>query len=97
MAWESPPDQSSTLILLRISLVLGTFLHILISLYHVTCQPSELDKGFRTILGHEDPLEKGMETYFNNLARRIPWTEKPGGLQSKGLQRVRKKLQRVRK
>ena len=50
-AWASPLDQSSTLTLRCINLVLGTFLHILISLYHVTCQPSELDKGFRTIPG----------------------------------------------
>ena len=39
--------------------------------------------------GWEDPLEKGMTTYSSILARRIPWTEKPGGLQSLGLQRVR--------
>ena len=39
-------------------------------------------------LGWEDPLEKGMETCFTILAREIPWTEEPGGLQSMGLQRV---------
>ena len=39
-------------------------------------------------LGWEDPLEKGMATYSSILARRIPWTEEPGGLQSIGLQRV---------
>ena len=37
----------------------------------------------------EDPLEKGMATHSNILAWRIPWTEEPGGLQSKGLQWVR--------
>ena len=31
-------------------------------------------------LGQEDPLEKGMTTYFNNLVWRIPWTEEPGRL-----------------
>ena len=31
-------------------------------------------------LGLEDPLEKGMATYSNILAWRIPWTEEPGGL-----------------
>ena len=36
----------------------------------------------------EDPLEKGMATHSNILAWRIPWTEKLGGLQSKGSQRV---------
>ena len=39
-------------------------------------------------LGWEDPLEKEMATHSNILAWRIPWTEEPGGLQSKGLQRV---------
>ena len=29
-----------------------------------------------------------METHSSILARRIPWTEEPGGLQSMGLQRV---------
>ena len=33
--------------------------------------------------------EEGMATLSSILARRIPWTEKPGGLQSMGLQRVR--------
>ena len=36
----------------------------------------------------EDPLEKGMATHSNILARRIPWTERPGGLQSMGSQKV---------
>ena len=35
-------------------------------------------------LSQEDPLEKGMATHFSILAWRIPWTEKPGGLQSMG-------------
>ena len=33
-------------------------------------------------LGQEDTLEKGMETHSSILAWGIPWTEKPGGLQS---------------
>ena len=37
-------------------------------------------------LGREDPLEKGMGTRSTILAWRIPWTEKPDGLQSMGLQ-----------
>ena len=40
-------------------------------------------------LGQEDPLEKGMATNSSILAWRILWTEEPGGLQSKGSQRVR--------
>ena len=39
--------------------------------------------------GWEDSLEEGMATHSNILAWRIPWTEKPGGLQSVGFQRVR--------
>ena len=34
-------------------------------------------------LGQEDPLEKGMATHSNIFAWRIPWTEEPGGLQSR--------------
>ena len=37
-------------------------------------------------LGQEDSLEKGMATHSGILARRIPWTEEPGGLQSIGSQ-----------
>ena len=40
-------------------------------------------------LGQEDPLEKGMATHSSILTWRIPWTEKPGGLQSMVSQRVR--------
>ena len=39
-------------------------------------------------LGQEDPLEKEMATHSSTLAWKIPWTEKPGRLQSMGLQRV---------
>ena len=39
-------------------------------------------------LGQEDPREKGMSTHPSILARRIPWTEEPGLLQSMGSQRV---------
>ena len=39
-------------------------------------------------LGWEDPLEKEMSTHSSILARRILWTEKRGGLQSTGSQRV---------
>ena len=36
-----------------------------------------------------DPLEKEIATHSSTLAWEIPWTEKPGRLQSMGLQRVR--------
>ena len=40
-------------------------------------------------LGWEDPLEKGIATHSSILAWRIPWTEEPGSLQSRGSRRVR--------
>ena len=39
-------------------------------------------------LGQEDPLEKGMATHSSILTRRIPRTEKPDWLRSRGSQRV---------
>ena len=33
--------------------------------------------------GQEDPLKKGMTTHSCILAWRIPWTVRPGGLQSR--------------
>ena len=39
-------------------------------------------------LVREDPLEKEMATHSSILARKIPWTEEPGRLQSVGSQRV---------
>ena len=39
-------------------------------------------------LGQEDPLNKEMATHSSILAWRMSWTEKPGGLQSMGLQRA---------
>ena len=39
-------------------------------------------------LGWENPLEKKMATHSRILAWRILWTEEPGGLQSKGSQKV---------
>ena len=40
-------------------------------------------------VGREDPLEKGMATHSSILAWRIPRTEEPGRIESRGLQRVR--------
>ena len=40
-------------------------------------------------LNQEDLLEKEMATLSSILVWRIPWTEEPGRLQSKGWQRVR--------
>ena len=37
--------------------------------------------------GQEDSLEEGMVIHATILAKRIPWREEPGRLQSIGLQR----------
>ena len=49
--------------------------------------PTKGDTQVQSV-GQEDPLEKGMATHSSVLAWRIPWTEKPGGLQCMGSQRV---------
>ena len=45
--------------------------------------------GFDLWVWKIDPLEKEMASHSSMLAWKIPWTEEPGGLQSKGSQRVR--------
>ena len=35
-------------------------------------------------LGGEDPLEEEMAIHSSTLAWKIPWTEEPGALQSRG-------------
>ena len=53
--------------------------------------PSLSEKG-KWLLGlahQSEPLEKEMATHSSILAWRIPCTEEPGGLQSRGSQRVR--------
>ena len=42
-------------------------------------------------LGWENPLEE-MATHSSIFAWEIPWIEEPGGLQSRGLKRVRHDL-----
>ena len=39
-------------------------------------------------LGWEDPLEEEMAVHSSILARKIPWTQEPGRLQSMGSQKV---------
>ena len=53
-----------------------------------TCQcKRHKRRGFDPWIG-KIPLEEGMTAHSSNLAWRIPWTEKPGGLESMGSQRV---------
>ena len=45
-----------------------------------------MQEAWVPFLGWEDPLEERMATHSSTLAWKIPWTEEPGGLQSKWLQ-----------
>ena len=55
----------------------------------IVVKNSSADAGdVGSIPGQEDPLEEGMATHASILAWRIPWTEKPGGLQTIGSHRV---------
>ena len=50
--------------------------------------PSAMQETWVGSLDWEGLLEEVMATYSSKLAWTIPWTEKPGGLRSIGLQRV---------
>ena len=49
-------------------------------------QPAMQETGFDPWVGKIQPLAKGLTTHPSILAWEIPWIEKPGGLQSMGLQ-----------
>ena len=49
------------------------------------CLPPMRETWVRS-LGREDPPEKEMVTHSSIVAWKIPWTEKPGRLQSMGSQ-----------
>ena len=48
----------------------------------------EMQETWVQSLSQENPLEEGMATHTSILAWKIPWTEEPGGLQSKESKRV---------
>ena len=50
--------------------------------------PPAMQETWVQCLSQEDPLEEELTTHSSILAWRIPWTEEPGGLQSRGSQRV---------
>ena len=53
------------------------------------CKESACNAGDSgSVLGSERSPEKEMATHSSTLARRIPWTEEPGRLQSMASQRV---------
>ena len=55
--------------------------------FQMVKNPSTMWETWVQSLGREDPLEKEIATHSSILAWRIPWTEKPGGVQSMGSQR----------
>ena len=61
----------------------------------VVKHPPAVHKAWVQSLDWEDPLEKEMATHSSILAWRIPWTEKPGGLQSMGSKKSWKQLRVV--
>ena len=72
--------KNSTEILMGITLNLHWFIPVAQTVKNL---PAMWETWVRS-LDWEDPLEKGMATHSSILAWRIPWTEKPGGLQSMG-------------
>ena len=64
----------------------GTFWASLVA-QRLKCLPPMQETWVRS-LGQEDTLEKEMVTHSSILAWEIPWTKKPGRLQSMGSQRV---------
>ena len=54
---------------------------------NLSASAEDRDAGVQS-LDVEDPLEEGMATHSSILARRIPWIEEPGRLQSMESERV---------
>ena len=89
---SGPPGKSHP----GLFLSLGAFLHIwIVFMFFRASLVSQRVKHLPTMwetrvrsLGQEDPLEEEMETHSSTLAWKIPWTEKPGRLQSMASQRV---------
>ena len=54
--------------------------------------PPAVQETWVPSLGREDPLEEETATYFSILAWRIPLTEEPGRLQSRGVAKCQTQL-----
>ena len=52
----------------------------------------EMQETWVQSLGQEDLLEKEKATHSSIFAWKISWIDEPGGLQSKGLKRIRQRL-----
>ena len=59
--------------------------HILVA--QLVKNPPAMQMTLVSVLGWEDPLEKRMAVNSSNLAWKIPWTEEPGRLHSRGSQK----------
>ena len=66
---------------------IGFYLRASLVAQRVKHLPARWETQVRS-LGWEDPLKKEMATHSSTLSWKIPWTEKPGRLQSVGSQRV---------
>ena len=88
MQWAIGSLSVGSLLILRCWLVWMFFLvHASLVAQRLKHLPPMQETQVRS-LGREDPLEKEMVTHSSILAWRIPWTEKPGRLQSMGSQTV---------
>ena len=63
-------------------------LHLKKLLKEFACGSGDMEMWVRS-LGWEDPLQEELATHYSILVWEIPWTGKPDGLQSKGLQKSR--------
>ena len=75
---------------LWVSFVLNTFLwpsQVVLVVKNSPANAGDITDGFNS---WDDPLEEEMATLSSILAWRITWIEEPSGLQSIGLQRVRR-------
>ncbi|CAI9166410.1 unnamed protein product [Rangifer tarandus platyrhynchus] len=80
--------QTFSLILISPALIfMGLYYRVFLVAQRLKSLPA-MQETWVQPLGREDRLEKKMATHSSILSWRNPWTEKPGGLQSMGLQRV---------
>ena len=70
------------------ALIYGRPLYQAFLLAQVVKNPTAMWETRVRPLGWEDHLEKGLATHSSILARKIPWTEEPSGLQSRGSHQI---------
>ena len=69
------------------SLLVICFIHSSVSVAQTVRSQPAIQETWVQSLDWEDTLEKEMATHSSMLAWKIPWMEKPGWLQSMGLQK----------